>query len=167
MDADPLPPESTKDAPRRSMERLVVHLHCCGCGQEVRPRLTNGAEIYPRRADLAPLPFWKCDDCGNYVGCHHRTANRTGPLGCIPTPEIRNARSHLHALIDPAWKSGQMKRGRIYGHLSKVLGRQFHTADIRSVEEAREVYRIAKSFLHNAEVSRGDGSASLNPNQTS
>lgn len=43
-----------------------------------------------------------------------------------------------------------MKRGRIYGHLSNALGRQFHTADIHTVEEAREVYRLAKSFLHNA-----------------
>ena len=133
----------------RSVQRLVVHLHCCGCGQDVRPRLTDGAEIYPHRADLASLPFWKCDDCGNHVGCHHKTADRTKPLGCIPTPEIRNARSHLHALIDPVWKSGKMKRGQIYAHLSKALGRQFHTADIRTVEEAREVYRIAKSFLHN------------------
>lgn len=138
--------------------RLVVHLYCCGCGKDVQPRLTDGAEIYPHRDDLASLPFWKCHDCGNHVGCHHKTANRTKPLGCIPTPEIRNARSHLHALIDPVWKSGQMKRGQIYAHLSKSLGRQFHTADIRSVEEAREVYRIAKSFLHNA----GDVARSAN-----
>lgn len=133
-----------------SVQRLVVHLHCCGCGKDVQPRLTDGSEIYPHREDLASIPFWKCDACGNHVGCHHKTADRTKPLGCIPTPEIRNARSHIHALIDPVWKSGAMKRGKIYAYLSKALGQQFHTADIRSVDEAREAYRIAKSFLHNA-----------------
>lgn len=45
-------------------------IHCCGCGETVTARLTDGREIYPHRQDLSGLPFWKCDTCGNYVGCH-------------------------------------------------------------------------------------------------
>jgi len=121
-------------------------IYCCGCCENVEPRLTDGAEIYPHRKDLKALPFWKCDKCGNYVGCHHKTKNRTQPLGCIPTPEIKKARQHIHALLDPIWKSGKMKRKELYGELTKRLGWSYHTAKIRSVEEAREVYKIAREY---------------------
>ena len=64
-------------------------IFCCGCQSDVQARLTDGAEIYAHRRDLASLPFWKCDACGNFVGCHHKTKHRTRPLGCIPTKEIK------------------------------------------------------------------------------
>jgi len=121
-------------------------IRCCGCGKKVQARLTDGKEIYPHREDLADLPFWKCDACGNFVGCHHKTKNRTQPLGCIPTPEIKEARQHIHALLDPIWQSGKMKRQEIYKVLSDELGWKYHTAQIRSVEEARKVYRIVKQY---------------------
>ena len=70
----------------------MTKIWCCGCGKEVDARLTDGAEVYPHRRDLASLPFWKCDACGNFVGCHHKTRERTKPLGCIPTPEIKDVR---------------------------------------------------------------------------
>lgn len=116
-------------------------LRCCGCQAKVDARLTNGAEIYPHRSDLAELPFWKCDDCGNHVGCHHKTGNPTQPLGIIPTSEIRNARQHIHKILDPLWQSGPWHRKALYSELSKRLGWKYHTAAIRSVEEARTVYR--------------------------
>jgi hypothetical protein len=72
----------------------VRDIYCCGCESAVQARLTDGREIYPHRPDLADLPFWKCDGCGNHVGCHHKTNDRTRPLGNIPTPEIRIARKH-------------------------------------------------------------------------
>lgn len=121
-------------------------IHCCGCGDKVRARLTDGREIYPHRPDLCSLPFWKCDICGNFVGCHHKTKNRTQPLGCIPTPEIKEARKHIHAILDPIWKSGKMTRNEIYKNLSVELGWKYHTAQIRSVEEARKVYRIVQRY---------------------
>lgn len=118
-------------------------IHCCGCDAKVQARLTDGTEIYPHRRDLASLPFWKCDACGNYVGCHHKTQNRTSPLGCIPTPEIKNARQHIHRILDPIWKSGRLSRNEVYGRIAEATGRKsYHTANIRSVEEAREVFRI-------------------------
>ena len=64
-------------------------------------RLTDGKEVYPHRSDLNSLPFWICDRCRNFVGCHHKTKNPTRPLGCIPNKEMKNARKHIHNLLDP------------------------------------------------------------------
>lgn len=125
---------TTKPQPR--LTRLI---RCCGCGEKVEARLTDGADIYPHRPDLHSLPFWKCDGCGNYVGCHHKTKNRTEPLGNIPTPELREERKHLHALLDPLWKSGRFHRKDLYDRISKHVGFPFHTATLRTVEEARKV----------------------------
>lgn len=125
------------------MER---NIWCCGCNEKVKARLTDGSEIYPHRRDLHPLPFWKCDKCGNYVGCHHKTKNRTQPLGCIPTPEIKNARQNIHKLLDPIWKAGKIKRSELYLEISNRVGWKYHTAQIRSVEEAREIYKIIKEI---------------------
>lgn len=123
---------------------MIRMIYCCNCEADVPARLTTGAEVYPRRADLASLPFWRCDGCGHWVGCHHKTQGRTRPLGCIPSPAIKQARQHIHALIDPLWQSGAIKRSRLYGLIARRLGRKrYHTAEIRSLEEARAVYRAA------------------------
>ena len=121
-------------------------IHCCGCNKKVNARLTDGGEIYPHRSDLKSLPFWKCDACGNYVGCHHKTKNRTQPLGCIPTPEIKKARQHIHKILDPLWQYGGHKRADIYEKLTTELGWKYHTANIRTIEEARQAYRIIRDI---------------------
>jgi hypothetical protein len=121
-------------------------IHCCGCDSLVDARLTDGREIYPHRPDLGDLPFWRCDACGNFVGCHHKSKNRTAPLGCIPTPAIKQARIQIHAILDPLWRSGTLPRKRIYKRLSNVLGWQYHTGLIRSIEEARIVYRLVRDI---------------------
>jgi hypothetical protein len=121
-------------------------LYCCGCKTDVQARLTDGKEIYPHRPDLFSLPFWKCDACKNYVGCHHKTAERTKPLGNIPTREIMDARKHIHALLDPIWKQKRMPRGKIYAIITERIGKQYHTGEIASLEEAREVYKIVKEL---------------------
>lgn len=119
-----------------------MKIYCCGCQQDVNARLTDGKEIYAHRKDLHKLPFWKCDTCKNFVGCHHKTKDRTRPLGCIPTKEIKNARQHIHKILDPIWKEKKMRRDSLYGILSARMGKEYHTAEIRSVEEAREVYKV-------------------------
>lgn len=121
-------------------------IYCCGCGKEVEARLTNGEEIYPHRKDLHTLPFWKCEECANYVGCHYKTKNRTKPLGCIPTKELKNARRHIHKILDPIWQDGKMKRKDLYQYLSENIGWRYHTANIKSIEEAREVYKLVKTI---------------------
>lgn len=128
------------------LEPTVRRIHCCGCGGEVGARLTDGGEIYPHRADLRSLPFWRCDACGNFVGCHHKTKNRTEPLGCIPTAELKEARKKLHALIDPIWQSGKMGRRELYAAMSRDLGWEYHTAKTRTMDEARAAYRAARKY---------------------
>lgn len=123
-----------------------MKLYCCGCSKKVTARLTDGAEIYPHRPDLSDLPFWKCDKCGNYVGCHHKTEDRTRPLGCIPTNEIKNARKHIHRILDAKW-SNPKQRKAIYQRLSDKLGRKYHTANIRTIDEARRVYRLIQGEI--------------------
>jgi hypothetical protein len=126
-------------------------IYCCGCAIDVLPRLTDGKEIYPNRRDMSSIPFWKCDSCGNYVGCHHKTANKTRPLGCIPTPSVRIARQKIHSIIDPLWRFGNLSRSAVYKAVSKAIGKQFHTAEIRSVKEAAEVVEFVKA-LYSAEL---------------
>lgn len=106
-------------------------------------RLTDGVEVYSHRPDLYSLPFWKCDACGNHVGCHHKTKDRTRPLGNIPTKELKNARQHIHRILDPLWKSGKMPRGKVYARIASDLGvKEYHTAEIKSVATARQVYKV-------------------------
>jgi hypothetical protein len=120
----------------------TLSIHCCGCKQIVQARLIDGKEAYPNRSDLHSLPFWKCDTCQNFVGCHHKTKDRTRPLGCIPTPELKNARQHIHKLLDPLWENEKnIMRKELYAEISKRLGYEYHTADIASIEQARLVYK--------------------------
>lgn len=121
---------------------MQKEIYCCKCKSKIQARLTDGSEIYPHRKDLHDLPFWKCDSCNNFVGCHHKTKNRIEPLGIIPTKEIKEARKHIHALIDPLWKNKLISRKELYSRLTKLLGWEYHTANIRSIEEARQVYRL-------------------------
>jgi hypothetical protein len=122
--------------------KKVIEIYCCGCQENILARLTNGEEIYPSRNDLSQIPFWICDKCQNHVGCHHKGYQPTKPLGCIPTPELRKARRYIHQLIDPLWKTGGWKRKDVYQSLANLLDLpQYHTGNIRTIEEARNVYR--------------------------
>lgn len=127
-------------------------IYCTGCAKDVEARLTDGGERYPHRPDLANIPFWKCDGCGNYVGCHHKTSTPTKPMGCIATPEILEARKKIHALLDPLWQGGFIKRGQAYSYIGHRLGYRYHTGELRSVEEARKTYQIVAQLynsIHN------------------
>lgn len=93
------------------------------------------------------LPFWKCDACKNFVGCHHRTRDRTRPLGCIPTAEIKAARQHIHRILDPLWKGKMINRSDLYKRVAMALGiEEYHTAELRSVEDARRAYAAIKAI---------------------
>lgn len=120
-------------------------LHCCGCDKKVTPRLTDGKEIYPHRNDLYRLPFWVCDACGNYVGCHHKTGNPTKPLGCIPTPQLRKARAAVHMYVDPIWRRKLRSRKQLYADISREIGYPFHSADTKTVADC---YHIMDVVVH-------------------
>lgn len=123
-------------------------IYCCGCQKDVDARLIDGSESYPHRPDLHDLPFWKCDTCKNFVGCHHKTSNRTKPLGNIPTKELKNARQHIHKILDPLWQQKGMVRGRIYEKIANDLGvKEYHTAEIKTIEDARKVYSIVREIV--------------------
>lgn len=128
----------------------MTQLWCCACRAYVDARLTDGREVYPHRPDLADLPRWKCDGCGNSVGTHHKTDEKTRPLGNIPSPELKRARMHIHDLIDPAWKSKKVKRGKLYAEIGSRLGYEYHTGEIKTIDEARRVYRVALDYLRGA-----------------
>lgn len=124
-------------------------------------RLTDGAEIYPHRSDLAALRIWKCDVCPNaYVGCHPGTEEALGtPAG----PELRKARMTLHhSRIDPLWKNAdrssayqpeddrarkQIRRAarvRVYAYLADRMGLttdETHTG-MFSIEQCRQAWRV-------------------------
>ena len=122
------------------MAEINKEIFCIECQKNVSARLTSGQEVYPHRKDLSVLPFWICDTCKNFVGCHHKSENRTKPLGCIPNPHMKKARIEIHKILDPMWKPDRNKRRKIYSALSEFLGRKYHTADLRSIEEARDIY---------------------------
>lgn len=127
-------------------------IFCVGCSEEVTARLTDGEEIYPHRNDLYDKPLWKCDTCGNYVGCHDKTDDRTRPLGVIPTARLRTIRSHIHATIDPIWRNNWMSRREVYRKMSAKIGKPFHSAEIRSDEEAFAAHRAAEELYKEMEA---------------
>ena len=130
-----------------SEEKLI---YCCGCEKNVVSVLVDGSKIYPHREDLKEIPFWQCNECDNYVGCHYKTTNSTKPLGSIPTAEIRKARGILHQVLDPLWRSGEYNRRQLYKYIAmKLLVTKFHVAELRSVEDARKVYRIVTNIRDN------------------
>jgi hypothetical protein len=129
-----------------ALDPLISDIWCTGCKRRVPARLTDGTEMYPNRPDLADLPFWKCDTCGAFVGTHHKTKNRYKALGFLATPEVKKWRMIIHSILDPLWKTGKIKRGKAYKYISHRLGRDFHTAQIYSVEEGMQVYEIIKGL---------------------
>ena len=124
----------------------VKSIYCCGCDTDVDARLTDGSEVYSHRPDLFSLPFWICDTCNNFVGCHHKTNNRTNPLGVIATKPIKQARMNIHALIDPIWKSKKMARGQVYAHMTKAMGKTFHSSHLTNIEDCQKAIRAAQSL---------------------
>jgi hypothetical protein len=121
--------------------------------------LTDGREIYPHRSDLGDLPFWKCDKCGNYVGCHHKTRNRTRPLGVIPTKELRRLRQEIHKKLAVIEDYG-MTRNQIYAHMtsSMRLKRKFHTAELKNKTDAKDALYHAQLLLESRKCAEGSPS---------
>lgn len=120
-------------------------IYCCKCG-DIECDLVNGVDIYPHRPDLSHLNFYKCPECGGYVGCHRGS---TRPLGVIPTPDIKRARSYIHGLLDPMWRTRKYgkSRGWWYRNIAKELGiPEYHTGWTRSIEECRDVWRAIKKI---------------------
>ena len=118
-----------------------MKIYCCNCCEEKHCNLVDGNIIYPHRQDLSNLSFYQCPCCKNYVGCHKGTVI---PLGVIPTEEMKKARMIIHSLIDPLWKNGKIKRGKLYKIMAKRLGiKEYHTGWTENIEQCRDVYKVA------------------------
>lgn len=125
-----------------------MNIYCTECKKDVKARLTSGAEVYPHRKDLANNPQWICDTCKNFVGTHHKSNDKTKPLGVIAGKDIKLLRQQIHAIVEPKFRTGELNRQILYGQLSSVLGKTYHTGEIRSVEEANEILDLLKQLLN-------------------
>jgi DNA-directed RNA polymerase subunit RPC12/RpoP len=81
--------------------------------------MTDGEDIYPHRSDLWKKKFYKCGQCGAYVGCH---PNSTRPLGRLANAELRKAKSVAHLAFDKLWRDGPLSRSVAYAWLSGAMG---------------------------------------------
>lgn len=86
------------------------------CPYCVKPaELVTGMEVYGKWQEKF---FWRCQGCDAYVGCHPGTKT---PLGSLANANLRDARSHAHAMFDPLWQSGKMTRSEAYAKLAEFL----------------------------------------------
>lgn len=90
---------------------------CPYCKQDAE--LVKGEKIYGPGYPYSKKPFWLCDGCEAYVGCHPGTQT---PLGSPANKETRKARNAAHAAFDPIWKGKKRGRAQAYALLAKKLG---------------------------------------------
>ncbi len=136
-----------------------LQLWCIECDQDVDAQLITGGDVYPHRRDLADLPFWQCPTCKHFVGCHHKTADRTKPLGCIPNAMMKVARGHIHRILDPLWRNRLIGRRELYEEIGRRIGDDdYHTAELRSIEGARRVYAVVREIADELKAEKAIGS---------
>lgn len=129
-----------------------MKIFCVECQKDIEPKLVSGAMVYPRSPKLAHDKFWMCNSCKNFIGCHkNANKNKLKPLGVIANKELKQARIKIHSVLDPIWREEKMKRGQVYAVLSKELGYTYHTGELRSIDEARRVWKIVAE-IHNSIV---------------
>ncbi len=122
-------------------------IYCVTCSEKVDAVKITGNQAYRHRHDLKDLIFWQCPTCKNFVGCHPATEKTNDrPLGIIANKELRQARTHIHNILDPLWNPDKKKRKKIYSLISEHFGWKYHTAKIKSIQEAREVYRFIRKI---------------------
>ena len=122
-------------------EDIDMEVYCCECSEKVEAIKTTGEKVYPHRKDLYNLVFWECPHCNNFVGTHKNSKNNA-PLGCICGKELKQAKMKIHDILDPLWENKTYKRTELYKIISDKIGWKYHTAMIKTIEEAREIYKI-------------------------
>lgn len=127
-------------------KELRQPIWCVSCGKEVYAELVNGKDVYPHREDLAKLPFWRCPNCGNWVGTHYKTKTPLKPLGVIANKQMKFLRIAIHNRLDEIWENGTMSRSQCYRWLSKRLGYEYHTGNLKSIAEARKVLDLVEKL---------------------
>ena len=115
-------------------------IYCVNCKNDINANKVTGKEVYPHRSDLYDLTFYRCPNCGAFVGTHKDGTER--PLGCIPSAELKRARIIVHNKMDKLWKGGKIKRKDLYNLISKELGYEYHNGETREVNECWKVLNI-------------------------
>ena len=120
----------------------------CDCCGEASVTLTSNSAIYGREYGDWPYVYL-CMLCGASVGTHPHSVY---PLGLMADKETRSLRTALHAIIDPAWKSGRIGRSELYAMMAGVLGlARFHVGDLTKEQchlanEAFRAWETAADF---------------------
>lgn len=139
---------------------------CQYCGQPAK--LVKGAELYPKRPDLAERNFWECKPCGAYVGCHRKAAwmtidgvkvisDGTLPLGVLANAELRKAKSSAHRTFDALWKGTERPksaRTMAYAWLTEKLELQTADCHIGSFTIAQCMLTIRMCCEHGSELTK-------------
>ena len=125
-------------------------------------QLVTGADIYRGSPELASKPYWRCEPCQTWCGCH---AGTNKPLGIPADKATRDARQHVHKdVLDPLWQGAinalgyepedekaraiirNVARKRVYEYLANRMGltrAETHTG-LFSIEQCRQAYRILR-----------------------
>lgn len=125
---------------------IEKQIYCVECGKNVKASLTNGQEIYPHRLDLIDTLFYKCPNCGNYVGVHKGTFD---PLGCIPSKQLRAKRIQVHNVMDRLWKDKLISRNTLYKLIRKELGYNYHNGTTTSIDECNKALEVINRIKKN------------------
>ena len=67
-------------------------------------------------------------------------------MGVIASKEIKEKRIEIHNIIDPLFLSGKINRKELYKVISDRLGYTYHTANIKTTEEANKILQIVYSI---------------------
>lgn len=105
-------------------------IYCCGCQKKVAAHYRNNK--------------WNCADCGSSVECYMGSMN---PIGYLQTPEMINARKHIHEMIRRLANHCGSSTNFIVSCLAHGLGlKTFTTARIKTIEDARDIYRLLLKY---------------------
>lgn len=85
---------------------------CQYCGKQAE--YVDSAEVYATSYGM----IYICKPCNAYVGVHKDTDK---PKGTLANKELRELRKTCHALFDPLWKSGKVKRKDAYLRMSQFI----------------------------------------------
>ena len=113
---------------------------CPYCGKEAE--WCENKAIYGKNYGKSYMCYF-CKPCDAYVGCHQNTRK---PLGTMANAELRDWRKKAHAVIDPLWKDGKMKRSQVYSMLYREFGREVHIGE-SDIETCKKIIELVPNTL--------------------
>lgn len=147
------------------MTRAIPPGHCQHCN--VACIETLGIEIWPEAGpELAGKVLWRCPLCHARVGSHPDGS----PLGTAADKALRDARVHVHGLLDPIWQKADLHpayaastkdvkglavirrtaRRRVYRYLAAAMALDFQDCHVAlmDIEECRVAWRTLRRLTY-------------------